>query len=136
MVQIDILYQGDLRCQARHAPSGSTLETDAPVDNEGKGERFSRTDLVGTALGACMATIMGIMARRKGIELAGMTVRVEKTMSQDAPRRIARLECHIHLPLPPNHPDRVVLERGALSCPVRESIHPDIDTPVTFHWEG
>ena len=136
MVKSEITYQGDLRCTARHEPSGSVIETDAPVDNEGKGERFSPTDLVGAALGSCMSTIMGIIARRKGIDLAGLRITVEKAMSKDAPRRIVRLATRIHLPLPPDHPDRAALERGALTCPVHQSLHPDIDAPVDFHWEG
>ena len=136
MVKSEITYQGDLRCSARHEPSGSVIETDAPVDNEGKGERFSPTDLVVAALGSCMATIMGIIARRKGLELAGMRITVEKTMSATAPRRIVRLATDIHLPLAADHADRAALERGALTCPVHQSLHPDIEAPVNFHWEG
>ncbi|MFM7182848.1 MAG: OsmC family protein [Verrucomicrobiales bacterium] len=136
MPKFEIKYLGDLRCTATHLPSGSLIETDAPVDNEGKGERFSPTDLVGAALGTCMATIMGILARRKGIALEGMRIGVEKTMSTTAPRRISKLKVHIHLPLPPDHAERSTLERGALSCPVHHSLHPDIDSPVVFHYEG
>ena len=136
MVRSEITYQGDLRCTARHDPSGSVIETDAPLDNEGKGERFSPTDLVGAAIGSCMATIMGILARRKGLDLAGMRITVEKTMSADTPRRIARLATDIHIPLPSDHPDRAALQQGALGCPVHHSLHPDIDAPVNFHWEG
>lgn len=136
MPRFEIQYQGDLRCTVTHLPSGSIIETDAPVDNEGKGERFSPTDLVGAALGTCMATIMGILARRKGISLEGMRVAVEKTMSATLPRRIAKLAVHIHLPLPPDHPERATLERGAFTCPVQQSLHTEIDCPVVFHYEG
>jgi uncharacterized OsmC-like protein len=136
MPNYDITYLGDLRSTAIHIPSGSRIETDAPVDNEGKGERFSPTDLVGAALGTCMATIMGIIARRKGLEIEGMRIRVDKTMSSSAPRRIARLETHIHVPLPGDHPERATLERGAMTCPVHQSLHPEIDAPVNFHYEG
>ena len=89
MTLIDSTYQGQLRCQSSHGPSGTLLETDAPTDNQGKGERFSPTDLVATALSTCMLTIMGIVAERHGWSLEGVTARVEKTMSSDAPRRIA-----------------------------------------------
>lgn len=136
MPKFEINYLGGLRCTATHLESGSVIETDAPRDNEGKGERFSPTDLVGAALGSCMATIMGILARRKGIALEGTRVEVAKTMSSAPPRRISKLEVHIHLPLPPDHPERATLERGALTCPVHQSLHPDIDCPVVFHYEG
>ena len=91
MVQINVTYQGGLRCQAVHGPSGTTLVTDAPVDNHGKGESFSPTDLVATALGACIPTVMGIVAEREKIDLTGMRVTVQKEMSAEPPRRIARL---------------------------------------------
>src|SRR5437764_4478736 len=98
MVEIQIAYEGQLRCNAVHAPSGTLLSTDAPKDNHGRGESFSPTDLVATALGACMATIMGIYAQRKNINLEGMRIEVSKEMSQDAPRRIARLTSEIWMP--------------------------------------
>ncbi len=135
MPNFEIQYQGDLRSTALHVPSGSSIETDAPVDNEGKGERFSPTDLVGAALGTCMATIMGIIARRKGIELKGMRIRVAKTMSASPPRRIAKLETHIYMPIPADHPERTALERGAMSCPVHQSLHPEMEAPVIFHYD-
>src|SRR2546430_6902827 len=97
MVKVTIEYQGELRCVATHEPSGRTLETDAPKDNEGRGESFSPTDLVATALGTCMATIMGIYARRKSIDLRGMKIEVTKEMTPP-PRRIARLAVEIWLP--------------------------------------
>jgi uncharacterized OsmC-like protein len=136
MIEIHIDYQGDLRTHAVHGPSQQELITDAPVDNNGKGESFSPTDLVATALGTCMATVIGIVAKRKEIDVRGMTVRVEKHMSADAPRRIVRLPIVIELPLPEDHPDRKLLEATALGCPVHHSVHPDIDKPVTFVWKG
>jgi len=134
MIEIHIDYQGDLRTHAVHGPSQTELITDAPVDNQGRGESFSPTDLVATALGTCMATIMGIVAKRKGIDLRGMIIRVEKHMSADLPRRIVRLPVTVEAPLPADHPDRALLEASALGCPVFHSLHPDIDKPVTFAW--
>ena len=136
MVQISIRYTGELHCVATHEPSQSELATDAPVDNNGKGEAFSPTDLVATALGTCMATVMAIAARRHQVELKGTTVRITKEMSKDTPRRIARLASEIHLPLPENHPQRQLLEAAALGCPVHQSLHPEIEKPVTFVWNG
>ncbi|MFZ9621510.1 MAG: OsmC family protein, partial [Prochlorococcaceae cyanobacterium] len=92
MTTITSRYDGALRCRASHGPSGSTLETDAPTDNQGQGERFSPTDLVATALSTCILTIMGIVAERHGWSLEGASARVEKTMSVEPPRRIALLE--------------------------------------------
>lgn len=132
MVRINLQYQGGLRCSATHQPSGNVIQTDAPVDNNGKGEAFSPTDLVATALGACMATVMGIVAERKGISLDGMNIEVRKHMSEDAPRRIARLELDIHMPVPHDHPERKLLESAARGCPVHHSLHPDIE--MVFHW--
>ena len=136
MVKISICYKGGLRCEAVHGPSGQKLFTDAPVDNHGKGESFSPTDLVATALGSCMATIMGIVGDRHGIDLRGMTIEVEKVMSADAPRRIAKLETTIKVPLPSDHPQRVLLENAALTCPVHKSLDPEMEKPVDFQWAG
>lgn len=118
-----------------HEPSGASISTDAPVDNNGKGESFSPTDLVGAALAGCMSTIMGIVAARKGISLEGMTVEVGKHMNAD-PRRIGKLEVEINVPLPAGHPDRKLLEQAALSCPVKHSLHPDIEIPIVWNWIG
>jgi putative redox protein len=136
MVQFTVRYEGDLRCTAVHGPSQSSIETDAPLDNMGKGERFSPTDLVGTALGTCVLTTMGIAARRKGIELPGMTATVRKHMTADAPRRIAKLEVDVVIPLPSSHPERALLEAAARGCPVRRSLHPEMEVVETFAWEG
>lgn len=135
MTEIKISYQGDLHCRAIHTASGAELQTDAPVDNQGRGENFSPTDLVATALGSCMATIMGIAARRHDVDLNGVEVTVRKIMSQDTPRRIARLEVDYHLPLPADHPKRALLEAAAMSCPVHHSLHPDIEQAIQFYWQ-
>lgn len=135
MVKTITRYEGNLRCSAVHEPSGAQVYTDAPLDNHGKGESFSPTDLVGAALAGCMSTIMGIVAERKGLPIEGMTVEVGKHMNAD-PRRIGKLEVTITVPLPPDHPDRSALESAALTCPVKKSLHPDIDIPITWNWIG
>ncbi len=132
-VQIDIAYEGELRCRATHGPSGTVLVTDAPVDNQGKGESFSPTDLVATALGSCMLTVMGIFAQRHAFDLTGTSVTVRKEMTPP-PRKIARLACEIRVPLEEAHPLREALERAALTCPVHQSLHPDVEKPVLFVW--
>ena len=134
-VEINTIYQGSLRTLATHAPSGTTLITDAPVDNHGKGESFSPTDLVATALGSCMATIMGIFAERHAIDLRGMTVRVRKEMVAAPVRRIGKLAVEIRVPISKTHPHREALERTALSCPVHQSMHPEMQLPVEFIWQ-
>ena len=136
MVKISIRYEGGLRCAATHGPSGQTVFTDAPVDNQGKGESFSPTDLVATALGACMATIMGIAAERHEIDLRGMQIEVGKVMSADLPRRIAKLTTTIRVPLAPDHPQRALLENAALTCPVHKSLSAEMEKPVEFEWAG
>lgn len=136
MVKIDIRYEGGLRCVATHGPSGVSIQTDAPVDNHGRGEAFSPTDLAATALGTCMVTLMGIAAERHQIDLRGLTVEVTKQMSTDAPRRIVRLAAIIRVPLPPDHPKRILLENAALTCPVHHSLHPEVEKPVDFRWVG
>jgi putative redox protein len=134
MVEIKIVYEGQLRCQATHGPSGTTLNTDAPKDNMGKGESFSPTDLVATALGACIMTTMGIVAQRHNIDLAGATVRVEKHMSTSGIRRIARLPVEIHLPQALPEDDRKRLENAAMTCPVHKSLGAEVEAPVFFRW--
>jgi len=132
MVKISIEYSGDLHCVATHGPSGRELETDAPVDNQGKGESFSPTDLVATALGTCMATVMGIYARNHGIDLRGMKIEVSKEMTQTPPRRIARLPTQIRMPEGVER--SAALENAAVTCPVYLSLNLDIEKPVVFHW--
>ena len=137
MVRIDISYEGELHCRAVHGPSGATLETDAPVDNQGRGSSFSPTDLLATGLGTCMATVMGILARERGFVLAGMTVGVVKHMTPP-PRRVARLDVTLNVPLAGaaaiDAAGRADLERRAYECPVRLSLLPAIDVPITFNW--
>ncbi len=135
MVSISIEYTGGLHCNASHGPSGAKIETDAPADNQGKGEAFSPTDLVATALGTCIATTMAIVGERHGVELKGMTVSVAKEMS-DAPRRICRLTTAVHVPLPADHPQRELLEKAALGCPVHRSLAAEMERPTEFFWEG
>lgn len=135
MVEIKLTYEGDLHCSATHTPSGNTLVTDAPLDNNGRGQAFSPTDLVATALGSCMATVIGIVARRKELPVEGMTVAVRKFMSDDLPRRISRLELDLAIPLSASHPDRKLLESAANGCPVHHSIHPDIEVVMNWSWE-
>lgn len=135
MVEIHVDYEGELHCNALHLPSGNRLVTDAPVDNNGRGEAFSPTDLVATALGACMATVIGIVARRKEIPVEGMKVAVRKYMSEDLPRRISRLELDLEMPLPGDHLDRALLESTARGCPVHHSIHPDIEVVMNWKWQ-
>ena len=132
MTLIDSTYQGQLRCQSSHGPSGTLLETDAPTDNQGKGERFSPTDLVATALSTCMLTIMGIVAERHGWSLEGVTARVEKTMSSEAPRRIAKLTVWMELPADLEPQQRALLQRAAETCPVKVSLEGAI--PMELHW--
>jgi len=135
MVQISINYTGNLHCDAKHGPSGSVIATDAPADNQGKGEAFSPTDLVATALGTCIATTMAIVAERHQVELKGMPVQVAKEMVSD-PRRIGRLTTEVHVPLPADHPQRALLEKTALGCPVHRSLAAKMERPTTFFWEG
>lgn len=134
MVEVHIQYLGELRCEAEHAPSRTTILTDAPVDNHGRGEAFSPTDLVATALGTCIVTTMGIFAQRHGIELRGTKITVQKEMTSVPPRRIARLACELSLPLPASHPHREALERAAHTCPVHQSLHPEVEKPIRFLW--
>ncbi|MDA7882554.1 OsmC family protein [Akkermansiaceae bacterium] len=134
MVEITINYDGQLRCISQHGPSSTRLETDAPVDNKGRGESFSPTDLVATALGTCMATIMGIVADQRGIDLAGMRIVVQKEMSADLPRRISALHLQITMPISEGHPDKEVLVQAGLNCPVQHSIHSDIEVQIDWVW--
>lgn len=134
MVHIDIAYEGSLRCRAVHAPSATELVTDAPVDNHGKGQSFSPTDLVAGALGACMVTIMGIAAEKHGWDLEGTKISVEKHMAKAPVRRIGKIEVVIAPPRAFDEKARKVLERAALTCPVHASLHPDIELAISFRW--
>lgn len=134
MVEIDIAYEGSLRTTAIHEPSGARLITDAPKDNQGEGQSFSPTDLVATALGTCMLTIMGIAARTHQIDLAGATVRVQKEMTAQPPRRIAKLTVDLTIPRPTTPEQQRRLRDAAMNCPVHKSLHPDVEIPVNFHF--
>lgn len=135
-VEVDVVYQGELRCRATHGPSGDQLTTDAPVDNHGKGESFSPTDLVATALGACSLTIMGIVAQRNGLDIEGAKAHVTKEMATQPVRRIGALKVTITIPAEKaaklSADDRKKLQEGALHCPVHKSLHPDIAAPIEF----
>lgn len=132
MVDIDILYEGDLRCRLTHRPSGAVIVTDAPKDNEGKGEAFSPTDLVAAGLGSCMVTIMGIVARRHGVKIDGSRAHVEKEMHAGSERRIRRLAVTLTLPAALTPEQRGLLERAAETCPVHRSLGPEVEVPVRF----
>jgi putative redox protein len=134
-MKMTVTYQGDLHCEALHEPSGSRIESDAPKDNEGRGERFSPTDLVGAALGSCMLTVMGIVARRHAWEMTGARAEVEKEMVAQPLRRIGRLGLRITMPAGIPQPARAVLERAALTCPVHQSLHPDVAVELAFEWK-
>lgn len=134
MVVIETVYRGDLRVEAVHGPSTRTLHTDAPKDNEGQGESFSPTDLVATALATCMLTVIGIVARRHGWDVTGSRARVEKHMVQTPIRRIGRLPVDIDLPAHLGERARTTLERAAHTCPVHQSLHPDVEKPVVFRY--
>jgi len=132
MVEMDVTYEGDLHCSAKHGPSGNVLTTDAPKDNQGRGEAFSPTDLVGAAMGTCMLTVMGIFAQRHNIDLSGATAHVGKEMVVAPVRRIGKLTIAIHVPKPVAPEHRQPLEKAALTCPVYSSLHPDVQKSVTF----
>jgi len=139
LVDIHIDYLGELHCRAEHGPSRKLLETDAPVDNHGRGESYSPTDLLATALGTCMATVMGIKARARGFDLEGMHVHVKKLMTTSQPRRVARLEVSLRVPVQvgerAGEAGRAELEHAANTCPVRLSLLDAIEVPVVFDWE-
>ncbi len=129
-----VIYEGELRCSMTHIYSGSQIETDAPLDNQGLAQRFSPTDLTATSLGACMMTVMGIKARDMNLDLKGTEIEVTKVMAAN-PRRISEIHCK--LTFPKNNfsdKDKAVLENTARTCPVAHSLHPDIKQLLTFIW--
>lgn len=130
-----VVYQGNLRTAATHVQSGTVIETDAPTDNQGKGERFSPTDLVATALASCMFTLMGIAARTHHIDLTGMECSVEKIMENN-PRRIGEIKVAIHFPMNQSFSgkEKKILEQAALTCPVFLSLSAEVKKSVSFHW--
>jgi len=133
-VRVDVTYEGDLHCVAVHGPSGNTLPTDAPVDNRGRGEHFSPTDLVGTAMATCMLTIMGIAAADRGIDIAGATASVVKEMGAVPRRHIAKLTVRITLPARLDAKERTILDRAARGCPVMASLgeRTEVDLAIDY----
>lgn len=132
MIEITGRYLGDLKVELTHQPSGATVRTAAPVDNAGDGSSFSPSDLCAGSLGACMTTIIGIVATRDGIDLQDLSFRVEKHMSAEGPRRISRLPVEIKMPAGLAPEVRAKLERAALTCPVHRSLSADVDITVSF----
>jgi putative redox protein len=134
-VEITGRYTGKLKTEMVHGPSGVALRTAAPVDNQGDGSSFSPTDLVAAALASCMVTTMAIAAERHGVDLSGVSFRVEKHMTDTPPRAIARLPVEIHLPARLQPEDRQRLERAAHNCPVHRSLLPEIEKDVRFVYD-
>jgi len=137
-VEISIDYQGSLHCVAKHSLSGQSIITDAPLDNGGKGEAFSPTDLVGAALGTCIITVMDLVARRSGIDLVGTKVHVIKEMTSIPIRRIGKLTVTLIYPkgLNLSEADRKKLGKAAHTCPVKQSLHQDVEVEVNFNYPG
>ncbi|UOQ72905.1 OsmC family protein [Hymenobacter cellulosilyticus] len=127
-------YTGNLRTEAVHSASGTTIFTDAPVDNHGRGESFSPTDLVSAALGTCMMTIMGIVAERQQLNLTGVSFEVQKHMATE-PRRIAQIDVTFRMPATLSDKERTILENAARTCPVALSLNPEIRQEVQFLYE-
>lgn len=126
-------YLGDLRTESVHLQSGSKLINDAPVDNHGKGEAFSPTDTVANALATCMITVMGIKAEELKVDLKGTTAEVTKTMASN-PRRISKIEVQLKFPASYSEKETKILEHTARTCPVLESLHPDIEKKISFQY--
>lgn len=131
MLTSQVTYEGELRTKAVHILSGTGIITDAPPDNQGKGEAFSPTDLVATALASCMLTIMGIAARTHQMDIRGTQVEVTKVMASN-PRRISEVHCHLHIPAGFNDKQKAILEHAARTCPVMQSLSSDMLKVVTF----
>ena len=130
----EVVYKGELRTNATHVKSGQQIITDAPIDNNGKGEAFSPTDLMATSLGACMITVMGIVAKRNNINMDGTKVEILKVMAEN-PRRVS--EIYLDMFFPTNsytQKEKDLLEHTALACPVAKSLHPDIKQKTRFHY--
>ena len=130
-----VIYLGDLRTSATHIQSNSVIETDAPIDNQGKGARFSPTDLVATALSSCMLTIMGIAANTHNIDITNTQCKIEKIM-ETTPRRIGKINIEVHFPKNNTYSEKekMILEKAALTCPVMESLHPECIKNIQFLW--
>jgi uncharacterized OsmC-like protein len=133
MVEMNALYTGEKHCELTHGPSGAVISTDAPKDNNGRGEAFSPTDLLAASLGVCMLTVMGIQADQKGWDMKGASAKVIKEMAAN-PRRVSKITVHIQMPAHLNTETRSHLEKTALSCPVKYSLHPDIVLDIKFSY--
>ncbi|MBT8303128.1 MAG: OsmC family protein [Bacteroidia bacterium] len=129
-----VTYLGNLRANNKHIKSGDEFITDAPIDNNGKGEAFSPTDTVANGLATCMITVMGIKARNMGVDMIGTTAEVTKTMAS-GPRRISRIDIVLDFPFETDDNTRKILEKTANTCPVIYSLHPDIEKNITFNWK-
>ena len=134
MTSVTIEYQGDLHCKATHELSGTVMTTDAPRDNHGKGESFSPTDLVATALGTCIVSVMGIKARMLKVDISGSTAAVDKEMVNAPARKIKKLSVKIRVPHQLSSEHRKALEEAAYTCPVHKSMHPDVEMPIEIAW--
>jgi len=134
MVKIKVEYLGNLRTECTHLESGAKIITDAPKDNEGKGEAFSPTDLLAASLASCMLTLMGIAARKHGFDFSEASAEVEKQMTAVPTRRIGKVIVRIRCPHLPSPQIREKLEQAALQCPVHTSLHPDVLKEVDFVW--
>ncbi len=133
MVTIRIEYEGDLHCRAVHGPSGTVLRTDAPADNHGKAESYSPTDLVATALGSCILSVMGIKAAAMKVDISGATATVEKEMVNQPSRMIHKLSVHIEVPQKLADRDKKILQAAAYTCPVHKALH-GVEMPIRFNW--
>lgn len=134
MATIETIYLGELRTEATHVFSGNKTITDAPLDNKGKAESFSPTDLLSASLGSCMITIMGITAREHGIDIDGTTCSITKIMATE-PRRVSEIQVILNFPAADyTEKEKTILERAALTCPVAKSLHPDLIQNVTFNF--
>lgn len=131
----NVIYKGSLRCEATHLQSGSMIETDAPTDNKGKGERFSPTDMLCVSLATCIVTTMGIKGADMDIDLTNTSVEVTKHMLPD-PRRVAKIEVKLNMPsaLQLDEKDKAILERVGNNCPVTKSLHPDMQVEIQYNW--
>ncbi len=132
----EVIYKGGLRTEMKHVQSGTIIETDAPTDNHGKGERFSPTDLLASSLGSCMITTMAIKAADMQLDFDGTKIEVTKIMSTDAPRRVAGITARLSFTdrFKATEEQKEQLVRIARTCPVEKSLHPDIKLDVTFDW--
>lgn len=138
MHTIETIYLGELQTRAIHVKSGVELQTDAPVDNQGKGESFSPTDLTAASLGSCMITIIGIWAKKEGVDVKGSQLKVTKIMAATLPRRIAKIVVEILILSDRmlNDFEKIKIEELASTCPVALSLHPEINQELSFQWEN